>query len=443
MAGSMAGKSQSKSAKSRIVPDDLDVVVREAVRTTPGLKGSGLKGALPQSYRAFVKEAEAALRLLVEQKEVHRVRIGTGKTESFFEREPHSTLDEIVPQRLSGEPVGKGALKTLVRELAPGHDAIFELWLKSALTHRLIFEYPALPASRERRYANAPDRGLTAPDDLEAVVREAVRTTPGLKASELKRALPPSYRAFTKEAETALRSLAERQQIHGVGTSSGKPELFFERDPHATLDEILPQRLSGEPLGKGALKALMRELAPGHDAIFELWLKSALTRRIIFEHAALPASKEKRYANAPDLRKSLAPTLAALIKALLETDDQGIPRHRIAEVLLRELGVSPPPAVESNETRRDHSEHEQFVLALRGLSAESPRQALLSVRDLRPRVALHKERFDAIALDLMRDGKVSLHHHDHPASLPEAERNQLVQDGRGNYYIGIAPAREQ
>ncbi len=279
------------------------------------------------------------------------------------------------------------------------------------------------------------------PEDLEAVVREAVRTTPGLKSSQIKKALPPSYQAFAKEAQATLLLLAGRGEVH---RQPGKMELFFERDPRAALDEIVPSRLSAEPLGKSTLKALVRDQAPGHELILDHWLTSALTRGLIFEHASAPGSKEKRYANAPDLGKSLTPVLTAMKKALLKTDGQGIPRHRIAEVLLRELGVSPPtPQTGSNGAPQDRTAHEQFLAVLRGLVAENPRQALLSIRDLRARVALSKERFDAVALDLMRDGKVSLHYHDHPASLPEAERSQLVQDGRGNYYIGIAPGREE
>jgi hypothetical protein len=280
------------------------------------------------------------------------------------------------------------------------------------------------------------------PDDLEAVVREAVRTSPGVKSSQIKKALPTPYQAFSKEAQTTLRLLVERGEVSRV--LIGTTELFFKLDPRAALDEIVPEHLSAEPLGKGALKALVRELAPGHEAILEPWLKNALTLGLIFEHAPSPGSKEKRYGNSPDLGKSLAPVLTALKKALLKTDEQGIPRHSIAEVLVRELGVSLSTApTGANGGRPNHADHERFLAGLRGLAAENPGQALLSVRDLRARLALRKEQFDAIALDLMRKRKVSLHYHDHPASLPEAERSQLVQDERGKYYIGIAPGRAE
>jgi hypothetical protein len=54
---------------------------------------------------------------------------------------------------------------------------------------------------------------------------------------------------------------------------------------------------------------------------------------------------------------------------------------------------------------------------------------------------LDKARFDRAVLRLSEAGKVVIHHHDFPASLPAAERAELVEDSRGTHYIGIAPRR--
>jgi hypothetical protein len=277
------------------------------------------------------------------------------------------------------------------------------------------------------------------PADLEAVVREVVRAAPGLRLIQIRKALPTSYLAFAKEAQATLRQLADRGEVYTLG---GKTEIFFECDPLATLDEIVPKRLSAAVLSKSALKKLVHELAPGHAIILDLWLKTALARGIVHEHRSAPASRDKRYGTEPDPRRNLTSVLTALRKALAKTDGLGISRQQVADVLLAELGISPAsPQAHSNGAHRDSAACERFLAILQALAAERPRQALLSVRELRARVSLDKEQFDAIALDLMRDGKVSLHHHDHPASLLGPERSELVQDTRGNYYIGIAPGR--
>jgi hypothetical protein len=76
--------------------------------------------------------------------------------------------------------------------------------------------------------------------------------------------------------------------------------------------------------------------------------------------------------------------------------------------------------------------------ALRQLEQESPRGALLSVRELRARSDLDKPRFDRAALELAGQGLVSLHAHDHAGALAESERRALIEDVRGVHYVGIA-----
>jgi hypothetical protein len=64
--------------------------------------------------------------------------------------------------------------------------------------------------------------------------------------------------------------------------------------------------------------------------------------------------------------------------------------------------------------------------------------ALLSIKNVRRRAGLPKEEFDAAALELQSQGRLVLHYHDFPASLSSADRDAMVRDSRGNYYIGVA-----
>ena len=82
-----------------------------------------------------------------------------------------------------------------------------------------------------------------------------------------------------------------------------------------------------------------------------------------------------------------------------------------------------------------------FRKALGAVSAENPPGALLSVREVRQRSGLPKAVFDALALSFASKNLVTLHHHDFPASLSASERAQLVEDGKGTFYIGIALRR--
>jgi hypothetical protein len=82
-----------------------------------------------------------------------------------------------------------------------------------------------------------------------------------------------------------------------------------------------------------------------------------------------------------------------------------------------------------------------FRKALDAVSTDNPPGALLSVRDVRARARLPKAVFDALALSFASKNLITLHHHDFPSSLSAIERAQLIEDGRGTFYVGIALRR--
>lgn len=290
-------------------------------------------------------------------------------------------------------------------------------------------------AAKSRARAPKP---RVVPTDLGEVVREALRSYPAATATLFKKALPKSHAKFHKEAT------AEATRLVALGEAfvfnKSKKDYFFAKDPIKTLDETLPRSMGADVHNKASLMTLVNEVAPGHAVALDEWIKRALGRGRIFERLVAERSKARGYTTQPpappDPKKVLQKVLSELGKALPKADQQGIPRTRIANVLLAALELpalsawdeAPPPA-------RARSE---FLTALRELGEENPRDALLPVRALREKLALSKEVFDSVALELMREGAVSLHNHDHPASLPELERSQLVQDARGTHYNGIA-----
>lgn len=66
--------------------------------------------------------------------------------------------------------------------------------------------------------------------------------------------------------------------------------------------------------------------------------------------------------------------------------------------------------------------------------------ALISIRKLRAALTLDKERFDGAVLGLYYRDNLVLHHHDNVGNMSEAERNELILDKHGNYYVGVALA---
>ena len=298
--------------------------------------------------------------------------------------------------------------------------------------------YHARVTARAPRKTAAPAPSLSR-EQLAAVAREAVASRPGLKGAELKKALPKPLQGQHAEALAALRELAAGGEVFRY--AKAKVERFFAVDPVATLDRVAPALLArGGPLAAPDLKKAVEREARGHGDLVAEWIKSALARCVVFEHAPSPKSRAKRYGSEPDLARLLVKTFAELRKALALTDAANVPRERVAEVLRQELGLTTGPAVTTEaSTATAAADREVVRAALEQLASEHRPGTLLLVHDLRARTPLDKERFDAAALALSREGKAVLHHHDHADALEEDERRQLVSDGRGTHYIGVAP----
>jgi hypothetical protein len=274
---------------------------------------------------------------------------------------------------------------------------------------------------------------LVAPDDLDQVVREVTRDASGLSTAVVKKRLPLPYQRFTKPIALALDALVEKGELVAFKKSK-TTSIYFTRHPLDRLDVLAREQLS-EPVTKAELKSWVSEAAPGYGVVFDDWLKRARDREVLFVHG-LPRAKDQRFSPKPEPEHQvlLHPVLKALRAALSKTDKKRIPRQRLAEVLLAELGLSAPHANGATTDGRS-----DFLAALDRLAAEDPSSALLPVRALRRRLSLGKREFDDLALRLAREGVVSLHYHDFAASLPESERNELIVDARGTHYVGIAP----
>jgi hypothetical protein len=264
------------------------------------------------------------------------------------------------------------------------------------------------------------------PDDLQQVVREAARHAAGLSRTALNKRLPVPYRKFVREVESSLRALVDERELFAF--MNGKTQLYFAYEPLDRLDALVPPLLL-EPVTGAQLRGLVSRLAPGYESVVARWLARAKKKHVLF------VRKGRRLGREPepvDVEALLATVLKALRTALKTAEKRGVSRERLADVLLAALDVRSRGNDGTGNGRAD------FLAALDRLSAEDPSTALLSVRALRRRLSFEKRAFDELALRLAREGVVSLHYHDFPASLPESERNDLIVDAKGTHYVGIA-----
>jgi hypothetical protein len=292
------------------------------------------------------------------------------------------------------------------------------------------------------RPARQPPR--TDPGELREVIVEALRgvTAALLTDAALKKMLPAPYcRDGRTSIAAALEALAAAGRIHRVRV--GQALLSAAHEPQVTLGRVVDQVLAQQgPLTHEALKLAVKQEAPGHERLLPAWIRDALKTRRLFEHAPRGREKKKRFGLEPDVRRQLAKTLRTLGQEMAKASALGVRPEQVLEVLAADLGVAVPHAATSESpppsSRAPERDQSLVLSALEALTRECAPGALLSVRDLRARAGLDKMRFDAAVVALAHSGHAMVHHHDYPFSLSEAERDALVRDEHGTYYVGIA-----
>jgi len=230
-----------------------------------------------------------------------------------------------------------------------------------------------------------------------------------------------------------------------VGGAKAKPR-FWNRPPvdfgRLSLRRLLETK---GPQTEVKLRAGLKEFS---DEQFRTILESGLAAKELFRHPAAGKVKKEligaRPASPEPYLGEIAAQLAKIVPQLLAANLVREELRRYLVQVIETAGIPfSPSAVASGtsapDTRTDRSQADVDLVALiRQLEPGADRGALVGARDLRRAARLEKGQFDRTVLDLARQGRLSLHYHDYPASLTPAERDELVTDGNGTYYVGIA-----
>jgi hypothetical protein len=278
-------------------------------------------------------------------------------------------------------------------------------------------------------------RGAAIPEpseqEAEAIARELVKNKSGLAGSEFKKELSSDLKKFDKKIITAAESLASKGELYRW--SSARKVRFFETNPLDLLPPTIREVFAKGPTTEAELAKCAEAKHRGTQDLVKEWLKRAVSRGEVFPYPSASGSTAKRYwrePKRPDAAEVLKKIVVALKKALESPAGRHVTRETAIEALAKALGVE-VRVVTANADKR-----QKFLAILAQYSKEQPVGALLSIRELRFRAGLDKQQFDTVALELQREGAVTLHHHDHPESDPDP--SQLVVDERGTHYVGIA-----
>lgn len=258
------------------------------------------------------------------------------------------------------------------------------------------------------------------------------------------------FRIAHDELAAVLEAGVAKGWLYRFAPYRSKQLRYWTQDETAYARAFVLELLAAAPLGWPEIR---RRAASPLKGVAEKRLRRVLdelkTDGRLYELPPLLEARTKRFsAGPPEPLEYLAQALEKVRKKLKPF---ALPEDRFAAAL-RELAAANAPAEPPQrfipEADADTAPAPQapptdpLALLVEGMLQLDPRARFgepILLRELRWRLApwLPKEQFDRAVFQLAERGTVHLQRHDFPSSLSEEERQQLVTDGRGNYFLGI------
>ncbi|CAN5917114.1 hypothetical protein BH23PLA1_BH23PLA1_11860 [soil metagenome] len=300
---------------------------------------------------------------------------------------------------------------------------------------------PSLPRiMRATEVKSQPDMTVD-PDVIEVVVKALQRAEEPATASKLRGGLSGPAKTLS---EPRLRNLLEVLVVNGrahrfePSKKNGHPRYWshdFDHYARRVVVGLLEKKgnLSRSELDK-ALKSPLKE--PSRTQV-DQFLQDLITRREVYEWPPYGKARASKFgATPPDPRQYFKEPIEKIVRQL---SGVGVTREQMFQAVAEILGISPPPP-----SPPEPDLEERVLEQMNVIQPAAANGALVSIRDLRRSLASQisdKETFERAIWRLVERGKAAVQRHDHPENLTDQERAELVTDGQGNYFIGIALRR--
>ena len=278
----------------------------------------------------------------------------------------------------------------------------------------------------------------------EAALADLVRqSSEPLTAKEANKLCKLPSKLSDPETVSILMNLAQRGVIYEIPAKTAKSGVrYWNHDAEQFGRDCLLTQIRGQPpQTKVKLKGAVKWL---DQTRFEELLQQLTNRGEIYQHPPLGKSAQSLWSRsppAPELYlKSIRDQLATVVSKLQSASVPQADLRRAAVQMLESVGISfgTAPSVCAQVTSGRREEAVDLVQLMQAIEPGAERGALVTARMLRNAAKLSKPAFDALALQLSREGRIALHEHDFVASLSPEDRDELVTDGQGHFYVGMA-----
>ncbi|MBA4394293.1 MAG: hypothetical protein C0407_12150 [Desulfobacca sp.] len=220
--------------------------------------------------------------------------------------------------------------------------------------------------------------------------------------------------------------------------AKGKGAKRFWKEPPSPefISQKIVQSLSDKPLTSLELKkVLSKQLFGLPQKAVDPVIHSLLLRGTIIQHPKIVGLKAKLGQRPPDPKPYLHKVLKELDQVAKMLAPSQVSREEIHQALLGLIGASGHRVVSLGEPKTVDFE-EQILSKMIEVEPQAPYGALVSLRNVRRALDLEKGLFDLTIIGLAKKGRIVLHQHSFPRGLAEEERNALVDDQKGHWYVG-------
>jgi hypothetical protein len=256
-------------------------------------------------------------------------------------------------------------------------------------------------------------------------------------AKDIRKQLPKSFKPPEDRLLELLTSLVEKKNLfEWPAKVKGAPRYWKEPLSSEFISGKIGQSLTEKPMTSLELKkVLTKKLFGISQKAIDPIIQSQILQGTIIQHPKMGGLKAKLGQQPPDPKPYLQKVQKELDLVGKILAPARVSREEINEALFELLGASAHQSLPLEKPLTVDLE-EQILSKMVEVEPQAPYGALVSLRNVRRTLVLEKGLFDRTIIDLAKKGRIVLHQHSFPQGLSEEERNALVDDQRGHWYVG-------
>jgi hypothetical protein len=300
----------------------------------------------------------------------------------------------------------------------------------------------------------------TLAETLTVVKKIIERSVRPLSADEIHHDIPGLYQLKKPDLVRLLKNEAADGTCHRWPAGPGsRKERFWRQNETAYFQDRILSALSRQMLTKAdLLEKVKKDAVPCSKTqltrIVNTTLAAHIKEKTLFEIPPWGSYKKSRYAaHPPDLTVYLGKMQKEFDRVRLKLKKAGIGAEQVFAAFEKMLSL---PRTASSPSAAAYGENFQtplpepvisemvlsrIVKTMLQIVPNAANQAPVWIPDLRNALNLPKYTFDLAILILAKQGTIFLNRHAHPAQMTGAEKETMIADGRGNYYV-VAVLRE-